>query len=170
MNKNWYSSLGFGAIGGFLSAIAFVVFYFIGKDPTSLGTIFGYALLPFIIFFGLRYFKKYINDRSLSFAEGMTVGFLIYSVLATISSLLIYVFLVIYPPAFQEIKESKVNHIEVNKQIIVDQINLESYEKTYDSILKMSVTDIALNDFILKIIPGLFFTIIISIIFRENKT
>jgi hypothetical protein len=170
MNKNWFSSVGFGVVGGFFSAIAFVVFYFIKKDPTSLGTIFGYAILPFILFFGLRYYKKYIHSNSLSFAEGMSIGFVIYTVLASISGFLIYVFLMVHSPAFQEIKSSKISHLIQNKQTIVEQINVESYDKTYDSIVKMTESDLALNDFIWKIIPGLFFTIIISIILRENKT
>jgi hypothetical protein len=170
MNNKWSLSFGFGAVGGILSAVSFVVFYFIGKDPTSLGTFFGYALLPFILFFGIRYFKKYSNSNFLSFAEGMSVGFVIYSMLAAVSGFLIYIFLWVYPSAFDYIKNSKVSHLEESKDLIISQINVESYEKTYASIVEMSVLDLALNDFIWKIIPGLFFTIIISIILRENKT
>jgi hypothetical protein len=169
MHRFWSSSLIFGAIGGGLSAMAFMVFYFIGKDPTSLSTVFGYAILPILLFFSLRYFKKYINSMTLSFAEGMSIGFVIYSVIATLSGILIYLFLNVHPPAFQEIKNSKIEHLENNKKIIIDQINLESFEKTWRSIQNMNSIDIALNEFIWKIIPGLFFTIIISIILRETK-
>ena len=55
--------------------------------------------------------------------------------------------------------------IEINSKRNAD----KSVDFTYEKILAMTALDIALNDFIWKILPGLFFTIIISIILRRTK-
>jgi hypothetical protein len=99
----------------------------------------------------------------------MTVGFIIYSIIAVLSGLGIYLILLVYPGLFEEIKASKITVIENNRQQIIEQLNEASFQVTYENVLGMTPGDIAFNDFIWKIIPGLFFTILISIILRKTK-
>ena len=131
--------------------------------------LFGYVLIPIFVFLGIRYFRNDINGGELSFAHGMTIGFLIYSMIAVVAGLGVWLVLSISPEFFQEIKTSKVAVMDTNKDLIVGQLGQESFDFTYEKILAMTALDIALNDFIWKILPGLFFTIIISIILRRTK-
>lgn len=168
MNKKLLSSYKFGLIGGAFCIAAFVVFKLLGMDPTKLSMLFGYFLIPFFLFIGIRFYRNQVNQGLLSFSEGMSIGFLIYSIIGLVSGLGIWVILIFSSSLYEEIKTKKIEILTENKDLIVEQMGVESYDVTYQSLLEMTALDIATNDFIWKIIPGLFFTIIISIILRRN--
>lgn len=159
----------FGLIGGVFCVLAFLLFKWIGVDATNLSMLFGYVLVPIFVFLGIRYFRNDINGGELSFAHGMTIGFLVYTMIAVTAGLGIWLVLSLSPEFFQEIKAAKVAVMDTNKDLIVGQLGKESFDFTYEKIQAMTALDIALNDFIWKILPGLFFTIIISIILRRTK-
>jgi hypothetical protein len=145
------------------------VFKWIGFDATNLSMLFGYVLIPIFVFLGIRYFRNDINGGELSFGHGMSIGFLIYTMIAIIAGLGIWLILSFSPEFFQEIKAAKIAVMDTNKDLIVGQLGQESFDITFEKILAMKAVDVALNDFIWKILPGLFFTIIISIILRRTK-
>jgi hypothetical protein len=167
MNRYFPIASKIGGIGGFFCVVAFLLFIYLEVEPTNFSMIFGYIILPLFLFLGIRYFKIYQNAGLLSFAEGMTVGFFIYSIIGIISGLGIWLILLITPGVFSSIKASKIALLESNKTMIVNQLSEESFNITYQNVISMTAFDIGANDFIWKIIPGLFFTIIISIILRK---
>jgi hypothetical protein len=61
-----------------------------------------------------------------------------------------------------------VNLLIEKKDILVAQLNQQAFDETYESIQLMSKWDVVMNDFLRKIIPGLFFTILISIILKRT--
>jgi hypothetical protein len=168
MNKYLKTAYQFGALGGVLSVASFIFLSFWNTDPTNLNLIFGYLITPIALFLGIKFFKEYNNGGYLSFAEGMTVGFVTYLLIGVISSLGIVLFLTVSPELFSSIQDSKWSVLEENREVIIAQVGLDSFELTQSNLKKISVWDIALNDGIWKIIPGLFFSIIISIILRKN--
>lgn len=168
MYRYFSSAYKFGSIAGALSIVAFIVLSFLYPDPTNLNLIFGYVITPIAIFLAIKFFKEYSNNGYLSFAEGMSVGFVTYLLEAVISLVGIWLFLVIQPDLFDQIKLSKLDVLGKSKDSIVAQVGENSFDLTLESIKNMVTLDIALNDALWKIIPGLFFTIIISIILRKN--
>ncbi|WP_194976897.1 DUF4199 domain-containing protein [Aquiflexum lacus] len=170
MNRYLESTYRFGLIGGLFCVFAFLMFNWLGYDPTNFSMLFGYVLIPIFVFLGIRYFKKDVNNGELSFANGMSIGFLIYTMIAFISGLGIWIILLIDISLFEAIKILKLEVLNTNKELIISQLSEESFEITLQKIMAMKPIDIALNDFIWKILPGLFFTIIISIILRKTKT
>lgn len=168
MLNNFRSAYQFGTLGGVLSCIAFFVLSIFYTDPSNLNLLFGYIICPVAIFLSIKFFKDDQNSGYLSFSEGMTVGFVTYMLLALISTIGIWLFLSISPETFKLITAAKFEVLEKGKETIIAQVGQNSYDATYESLKKMSKFDISLNDGIWKIIPGLFFTIIISIIFRKN--
>ncbi|MFD2033438.1 DUF4199 domain-containing protein [Belliella marina] len=168
MNNRIQASYKFGLIGGVFCVLAFVLFKLMGIDPTKMSMLFGYFLIPIFLFIGIRFYRNQVNGGLLSFSDGMSVGFLIYSMIAAVSGLGIWVILLLSPSLFEEVKVSKLEMLIENKELIVEQLGIESFDITYENLLEMSAFDIGSNDFIWKIIPGLFFTIIISIILRRN--
>ncbi|MEN2283634.1 DUF4199 domain-containing protein [Algoriphagus sp. SE2] len=168
MNKYFKSAYLFGVLGGILGLVSFFTLSFFRDDPTTLNLIFGYVIIPISVYLALRYFKDYSNQGYISFAEGMSVGFVSYMIIAIISFLGIWLFLTIDINLFELIKSSKIDTLVQSKDTIVSQVGQNSYDATLESVKMMRKTDIALNDAIWKIIPGLFFTIIISIILRKN--
>jgi len=168
MNKYLGSAYQFGGIGGVLSLVAFVILSFLRSDPTNLSLIFGYVITPISLFLAIKFFKEYKNQGFLSFAEGMSVGFVTYLLIALISGIGIWIILLVSPVLFEEIKLSKLEVLEQNKETIIAQMGDDSFTTALFSVQNMISWDLALNDAIWKLIPGLFFTIIISVILRKN--
>lgn len=168
MVKYFRTSYKFGSLGGGLSVIAFFLLSYSVPDPSTFNMIFGYILTPVAVFLSIKFFKEYTGNGYLSFAEGMSVGFVTYMLIAIISCLGIWTLLLISPDLFEQINLAKLEILHSGKESIISQVGEESYRLTLKSIEGMTPSDIALNDGIWKLITGLFFTIIISIILRKN--
>ena len=168
MNKYLKTAYQFGILGGLLSVISFYILSFLNPDPTNLSLVFGYLIVPIAVFLAIKFFKEYQNNGYLSFAEGMTVGFVTYTLLGVVSCFGIWIILLFLPDFFEVIKESKLFVLEENKDTIIRQLGGNSYNTTLKSISNLSSWNVALNDGLWKIIPGMFFSIIISIILRKN--
>lgn len=168
MSKYFASAYQFGILGGVLSIASFGLLSFLQPDPTNLNLVFGYLITPISIFLALKFFKDYTNNGFISFAEGMSVGFVTYMLIALVSGVGIWIILILFPDLFQVILESKMKVLSENRQRIIDQLGDSSFQNTLENIREMVPLDVALSDSLWKIIPGLFFTIIISIILRKN--
>lgn len=168
MYKYFSTAYKFGGIAGAFSVLAFISLSFLYTDPTNLNLVFGYVITPVAIFLAIKFFKEYSNEGFLSFSEGMSIGFVTYMLEAIGSLGGIWLVLILYPSLFDQIKESKLEVLSTSKETIVNQVGENSFNLTLESIRNMVPLDIALNDALWKIIPGLFFTIIISIILRKN--
>ncbi|MBN7811408.1 DUF4199 domain-containing protein [Algoriphagus sp. H41] len=168
MTKYLKSAYQFGILGGILSVVSFCVLSFLYPDPTNLNLLFGYFLVPVAVFLAIKFFKDGTNGGYLSFAEGMTVGFVTYALLGLLSILGIWLVLSVSPDLFGQIKAQKLEVLAESSETIISQLGEASYSSTQNSMEKMSPWDVALNDGLWKIVPGMFFSIIISIIFRKN--
>jgi hypothetical protein len=138
------------------------------SDPTNLNLVFGYIITPFTVFLAIKFFKDYSNYGYLSFSEGMSVGVVSFVLLALLSTGIIWGILESSSSLFSAIQTAKWAVLEKNKEVIISQVGLASFEVTQTNLKSMTAWDVALNDGIWKIIPGMFFSIIISIILRKN--
>lgn len=170
MNRFMYASLPFGLAGGLLLVVGFLLLHFLGTEPVGMILIFGYVATPVFVFAGIKHFRDKHNGGELFFSQGMSVGFFVYTLMAFISALFIWVFMVFQPEVFEVFKASNIALLEQKEALLTEQLGQESFEETYLNIQAMTVFDVALNDFLRKIIPGLFFTIIISIILKRTLT
>ena len=169
MTKYFKTAYQFGALGGLLSGLSFYVLSLFYSDPTNLNLVFGYIITPFTVFLAIKFFKDYSNDGYLSFSEGMSVGAVSFVLLALFSTGVIWGILESSSSLFSAIQTAKWAVLEKNKEVIISQVGLASFEVTQINLKSMTAWDVALNDGIWKIIPGMFFSIIISIILRKNK-
>jgi hypothetical protein len=168
MNRYFRSAYKFGSLGGILCVLAFFTLAFLRPDPTSLNLIFGFVIIPLSVFVAIKFYKEYSNEGFLSFAEGMTVGFVTYSLIALISGIGLMLILSVSPALFEDIKASKLEILLENKETITSQMGENSFSSALLSVQDMTNWDVAINDVIWKVIAGFFFTIIISIILRKN--
>lgn len=169
MNKYLITAYKFGTLGGLLSVVSFYCLSYLNPDPTNLNLIFGYFLIPISVFLSVKFYKDYSNSGFLSFAEGMTIGFVTYSLIGLLSTLGIWLILQFSPDLFEVIKAQKIELLSQNKDMIISQVGENSFEATQKSIERLTLWNVALNDGLWKIIPGMFFSIIISIILRKNS-
>ncbi|MCM0060476.1 MAG: DUF4199 domain-containing protein [Algoriphagus sp.] len=169
MTKYLKTAYQFGALGGMLSGISFYVLSLFNPDPTNLNLVFGYVITPFAVYLAIKFYKEYANEGFLSFAEGMTIGAVTYLILALLSILMIWGILASSPSLFEAIQTAKWAVLEQNKEAIIGQVGQESFELTQTNLKGMGPWDIAFNDGIWKILPGMFFSILISLILKKNK-
>jgi len=169
MNRYLQGAYLFGIIGGVFCGLGFLVVYFLGHEPISFTEIFGYILIPIFVFLGIKNFKDNMNNGELTFGQGMTVGFFVYSILAFISAIVIFIFLQVDSGIFNEFKASNLVLLREKKEILIAQLDKESYDTTFFNISNMTIFDVVFNDFLRKIFPGLFLTILISIILKRSN-
>jgi hypothetical protein len=157
-----------GFLAATFSLLTFFLSTFFTQDPTLISKVFSFIITPIFVGAGIYFYRFKIKQNQLSFAEGMTVGFIIYFVNAFVTFLGIYMGLIFSKNLFENIKSNMMQVLIEKKQEIINTLGNPSYEKTYQEMLKLSIFDIAITDFIFKVAFGLFFTIIISIILRKT--
>jgi hypothetical protein len=157
-----------GFLAATFSLLTFFLSTFFTQDPTLISKVFSFIITPIFLGAGIYFYRFKIKQNQLSFAEGMTVGFIIYFVNAFVTFLGIYMGLIFSKNLFENIKSNMMQVLIEKKQEIINTLGNPSYEKTYQEMLKLSIFDIAITDFIFKVAFGLFFTIIISIILRKT--
>lgn len=157
-----------GFLAACLSIFTFYFSTFFTPDPTLVSKVFSFAITPFFVGAGIYFYRYKLNSNKLSFAEGMTVGFLIYFINALVTFFGIFFGLLFSPKLFENIKTNMMQILDEKKTEIINTLGEDSFQKTYQEMLTLSSYDIAITDFIFKIAFGLFFTIIISIILRKN--
>jgi hypothetical protein len=170
MTKYLKTAYQFGALGGILSGISFYVLSLFNPDPSNLNLVFGYVITPFAVYLAIKFYKEFANEGFLSFAEGMTIGAVTYLILAALSALVIWGILESSPSLFEAIQTAKWAVLEQNKGVIIGQVGQESFDLTQTNLKGMGPLDIAFNDGIWKILPGMFFSILISVILKKNRT
>ena len=170
MNKYFNTAFPFGLAAGLLCVIGFLVMFFLKIEPISMVLILGYIITPIFVFFDIKQFRDRTNNGELFFGQGMTVGFFVYVFMALISASFIGLFMAVEPDVFDTFKSMNINLLNEKKDVLVEQLNQQAFDETYINIQQMNAWDVVMNDFLRKIIPGLFFTIIISIILKRTTT
>ncbi len=169
MVKYFKHSYLFGLAGGALCLMAFWVFHWVDLEPVDFTLFFACLITPIFVFVGIKNFRDYQNGRELVFAQGMTVGFVIYGLLAMITALGVWGFLQIDPSIFSEYRAEKLEWLKNKESYISENVSPEAFQDTWAESEKMSKGDIALDVFLKIFMLELFFTIIISIILKRNK-
>lgn len=157
-----------GILAAALSIFTFYIATLFTPDPTLISKVYSFAITPFFVGAGIYFYRFKLNGNKMSFAEGMTIGFLIYFINALVTFFGIYIGLVFSTQLFKNIKSNMMDILEDKKEEIINTLGENSFQKTYQEMLTLTAYDIAITDFIFKIAFGLFFTIIISIILRKN--
>ena len=164
--------LKFGLVGAGIAILLFLLLYFLGKNPLIIyGNFdFSFLLIPVFIFFSIKEFRDYKNNRELLFWQGMSVGFINYFVIALVSALFIYIFL-----SFVDLElvsgyvADRMQIMNEMKGEMVKQMGEDVFTRTYAELGNTTAYVIALDDFLKKIVIGLFLTIIISVLLRRSN-
>ncbi len=161
----------YGVIGAVLHMALFLILYFITTmNPLIVSKKLdsGFILLPIFIFFSIKEFKDYKNNRQLRFWQGMTIGFITYLLIAIGSALFTYVMLEFVDAGLmQEYIQDRLQMMAESKESFVEQLGVTVYDKTIIDIRQITAYIIAFDELLKKLLIGMFFTIIISIILRK---
>ncbi|MGK7395479.1 MAG: DUF4199 domain-containing protein [Candidatus Cyclobacteriaceae bacterium M3_2C_046] len=160
--------LKYGAMGGFLAFVAVLVFYFIGESPILIARFLDLLILPIFLFFSLKEYRDYYNEKQLHFFQGIAVGFVTFVTLAAVSAIFLFIFLeFIDPGVLQGYIDERLTQLDQNKASYLEKMSEEVYQSTYESVRNARSYNLALDDFIKKSIIGLFATALIAVILRK---
>lgn len=162
--------LKFGTIGGALTILMFLITYWMGKNPIIDLGFFDFIILPIFIFFSMKEFRDYRNERILHFWQGMTVGVISYLAIATISAMFILLFLTAIDPGLLDAYiTDRIEIIDLKKAELVDQMGEETYTKTRQDTFNTSAGILSLDDFIKKCLIGFTLTIPMAVLLRRRQ-
>ena len=160
--------LRFGSVGGLVSIALFVALYLLDKNPLVTIRIADVFIIPIFIFFGIREFKDYYNQRKLRFWQGMSIGIATYVIIALLSAICVFIIVYFVDDAlFQDFVSNSVSDLLDKKEALVEQFGEESFNATLEKTSSMKKIHLPVDDFIKKCIIGLFLTIVFSIILRK---
>ena len=157
--------LNYGTIAGLLTFAAFLVFYFAGYNP--LGAIKWLSLVfPIVlILMGVRKVRDAEFDGILSFRKGLSIGWFITMIYASLVGMLIYLYGMLISDEFCQLHISEtVAGLETAREILGSEQVDEAIQQMKDSTL----ADIAFGDFSSKMLGGLFISLIIAAILRKR--
>lgn len=167
-NKLIAVPLRYGIIGGGITILLFLIFYFLDMNPLANIKMVDMFILAIFIFFALKEFRDRYNDRQLHFWQGMTGGVVTYLTIAIISAIFILIMTVIIDPDMTTKYIDGLTKLLIdNRQSMVETINEESYLEALAGVAETTPFDLALDDFLKKSMIGLFLTIIIAVILRK---
>lgn len=163
------SGLRYGLVGGGIAIAIFLVFYFLKADPIGSIRFFDFVLIPIFVFFAIKELRDYRLGGRMAYWQGMSVGFVVYGLIALMSALFIYVFLAwVSPETFGTYQQENLKVLTEEPQKWIDEIGKEPYEKAVDDMSRLSVGEVAVDDLLKKLVIGLFLTSFISIFLKRN--
>jgi len=163
-------SLRYALIGIFLYGTLFLLLYFLGHNPLVIGRPwdFGFLLLPLMIFFAIKDYKVNHNHGELRYWQGMSSGFVTYSILATGVAIFIFLFLTVADQSIlQGYIQDRVQLLEASKQQFIEQLGADLFDEQMIKMKQTTAFIVALDDFWKKLVIGLFLTILIAALLRK---
>ncbi|GGZ41671.1 hypothetical protein GCM10007049_38760 [Echinicola pacifica] len=170
MNKYFKAGYPFGLAGAGLCLLSFLILQFTELNAIDFTTIAACMITPVFVFLGMRNFRAQWSGGEMLFGQGMTVGFVIYGLLAVITSLGVLTFLYLMPEVFESYKLEKLSWLHSQQDFISESVGEQAYLEALGESEEMNIFDIALDIFLKIFLLELFFTIIISIILKRTKS
>ena len=162
----------YGFIGAAMNILALVVLYYLGRHPLLLNPILDARIPLYIIFVFVSFkeFKEQYSGGILHFWQGMTMGMIAYSIMALGASLFIFTFSAIETTHFlAEYIRIATSQLQANKALFIETISEKTFNETLAQLPETRPVHLAV-DYLLKSMPiGLFLTIILAVLFRQQR-
>lgn len=162
----------YGLVCFFITALSFLVFYYIGLQPwrNLISLVLDTLIVGAFCFVAIKDFKSNYNGGILSFYHGMTLGFVTYVIVALSFGLFYRIFMDVVEPEFIS------NYIEIAKEdmigrkdMIIAALGEESYNANFIALDSTNSSVLMLDAIIKKALIGLLLTPIFSIIMRTHR-
>lgn len=162
----------YGAVGGIMLMLAFVVFHYVGIPGWSLITLLmSVVVIGFFTFLPIKEFKKYHNGGELRFYHGMSISFMSFITMALVFTLLYIIFINYIEPAYLQDKlEFQRDLVISQKEQWIAQFGEESFNSRVEGLQTISMFDDIWSEFVKRVLIGFFLAPIFSIILRTHKS
>ena len=163
----------YGLIGSLMIILGLIVLFYLGRHPLLLNPILDarIPLYALIIFISFKIFKEQYNGGIMHFWQGMAIGMLAYTLMATSAALFIYIISKVNSSNFlTEYIRISTGQLVTNKDLFIETIGEKTYTETLAQLPSTQPIHLAV-DYLLKSMPiGLFLTIILSVLLRKKET
>ena len=164
----FYVSILFGTIGGVLNIVAFLLIYFLDKDPVRAIYTLNFIMIPLFIFFGTKEYKANYNMGKLKFWQGISIGLITYMTISLISAFFTFIFFqLITPPALTEHITYILQIMSEKKDAYIETTNEETYLQLIEGVKNITAAVLAVDDICQKTISGILFSIVFAIGLRS---
>lgn len=166
----------YGLVGGLLTVVAFITFFYLGHQPwrNLISFILDTLIIGIFCFLPMKEFKSHHNAGSFRFYHGMTLGFVSYLMISFVFAIFYFLFTYWIEPSFLELyKEIQKEDMMNLKELImstVEEGKEEHFQKQLNGINDITRSQLILDVFLKKAIIGLVLTPIFSIILRTQPT
>lgn len=163
-------SLKYGLFGSGFYILLFFILAYLKDNPYDTIKWADFLLIPLFVFFAVKEYKDIYNNRELRYWQGMTVGFITYTVMAVVAFLFVYLYFgIINPENLLEYKDEKIALVMSQKDRTISEMGEDTYRRTLDSVRAITKINLSLDTFLRKEFIGLFLTIVISVTQRTNS-
>jgi hypothetical protein len=163
------AGLRYGLVGGLIAVGIFLLLFALDGDPIGTARFFDFILLPLFIFFAIKELRDYRQRGYMAYWQGMTVGFLTYLLIALLSALFLYFFLQFASQeTFLGYQQENIKLLTDDPQKWISEIGEGSYRKAVRNMEQLSIVEVAFDDFLKKLLIGLFLTSFISIFLKRT--
>jgi hypothetical protein len=162
----------YGAVAAVFSILAFVVFYIMGQQPwrNLISFLLDVFVIGVFIFLALKDYKERFNNGELRFYQGMTVGFIVYLIVAVGFSLFFFVLMQWVEPDFlTEYIKLALEDLVSRKEMIVAGLSEESYLDQLSKLENTTISVLVIDAFVKRLLIGLVLTPIFSILLRTHQ-
>lgn len=160
--------LRYGLVSGALSIILFFVIALFDENPLIVNSWFDFFLIPGFVFFGVREFRQYYNGGLLQFWQGASVGFITYVTSALLFAVVIGGYLATRGEEWvDDYVADRVAVVQENEENFTEELGATTYQQVLQEVKATSTFDLVLDDFLRKLMIGIFITLIIATLQRR---
>jgi hypothetical protein len=165
----------FGASGGAMMILSFLVFFYLGMQPwrNLISFILDVVIIGFFLVLAIREFKIKYNSNELRFYHGMTLGFLTFFLMSGIYSVFYGLFISVVDPDFLlNYIDLAIQDLNSRKELLTDNIEGDPelfFQEQINGIKAITTSQLIFDAFIKRVLIGFFLTPMISIVFRTPQ-
>jgi len=160
----------YGTVGGILAFVLLILMYYIGRHPLVVSPFLDFRILLFgiFIFFTLKEFRDYEQGGVLYFSQAMVGGFVVITIMTTLTSLLLFLFGSLEPEFVKDYVAKVIEYLKSFAKEDIERIGKEIYERNLIDLPATNISNLAITYFVHGLVIGFFVNIILSVILRRQ--
>ncbi|MEP7171229.1 MAG: DUF4199 domain-containing protein [Bacteroidota bacterium] len=168
MNSNplLKTAMNFGAMSGLGSFAVFLGLYYKGISPLGNASWLGAWIPVVFICIATKNYREHVLGGEISYGQAMKIGLTTAMAASFLFVLLIYIFATIIDGSVVEkLKAEQIEQLDFSKLYFGD----DFYSDLKDNVEKLTIKEIAFNDFFMKMIGALLVTFVTAAIYRKQN-
>ncbi len=160
----------YGVVSGVLAFILLIISYYMGRHPMLVSPLLDFRILLFgiFIFFALREFRDSVQEGMLSFSQGMMGALVLVFVSSLITSFAMIGFGMWEEGFVKMFITQSLDYLKTFPKEDIERIGKEIYQRNLDGLPATNISELARKYFSQGSIIGIFVSIIVSVILRQQ--